>query len=50
MNMFREGHRNNDTFKGMSQFAKPLTDQEIAMLADYYACTEQSSLAPQAKR
>lgn len=50
MNMFHEAHRNNDTFKGVSQFAKPLTDQEIAMLADYYACTEQSSLASQAKR
>ncbi|WP_298219692.1 c-type cytochrome [Halothiobacillus sp.] len=39
MEMFREGHRTNDTSKGMSQFAKPLTDQEIALLADYYACT-----------
>lgn len=38
MEMFRDGARQNDTFKGMSQFAKPLTDQEIAMLADYYAC------------
>ena len=50
MEMFREGHRNNDTFKGMSQFAKPLTDQEIALLADYYACTEPNSLSPQATR
>lgn len=38
MEMFRDGLRHNDTFKGMSQFAKPLTDQEISMLADYYAC------------
>ncbi len=38
MEQFRDGHRNNDTARGMSQFAQPLTDAEIAMLADYYAC------------
>ncbi|MFP4640138.1 MAG: c-type cytochrome [bacterium] len=37
MEMFRDGHRHNDVAKGMSQFADPLTDEEIAQLADYYA-------------
>lgn len=45
MEMFREGHRNNDTFKGMSQFAKPLTDGEIKQLADYYACDGKKEIA-----
>ena len=39
MKLFREGERHNDVAKGMSQFAKPLTDAEIEQLADYYACT-----------
>ena len=37
MELFRDGHRHNDVNKGMAQFAKPLTDEEIAQLADYYA-------------
>ncbi|MGM0516744.1 MAG: c-type cytochrome [Pseudomonadota bacterium] len=37
MELFRDGHRHNDVAKGMSQFADPLTDEEIAQLADYYA-------------
>ena len=38
MQQLRDEARHNDTSKGMSQFAKPLTDREIEMLADYYAC------------
>ena len=37
MELFRDGHRHNDVAKGMAQFAEPLTDEEIAQLADYYA-------------
>lgn len=37
MELFRDGMRHNDVAKGMSQFAEPLTDEEIAQLADYYA-------------
>ncbi|HSH84642.1 MAG TPA: c-type cytochrome [Guyparkeria sp.] len=37
MKLFRDGYRDNDVAHGMSQFAKPLTDAEIAALADYYA-------------
>ncbi|MFO7808608.1 c-type cytochrome [Guyparkeria sp.] len=37
MKMFRDGARHNDVAKGMAQFAEPLTDEEIAALADYYA-------------
>jgi len=37
MELFREGHRHNDVAQGMAQFAEPLTDEEIAQLADYYA-------------
>jgi cytochrome c553 len=42
MELFRDGKRQNDTAKGMSQFAKSLTDQEIEALADYYACDQQT--------
>jgi cytochrome c553 len=38
MEFFRESRRHNDTAHGMGQFAQPLTDAEIEMLADYYAC------------
>ncbi|MHB8920948.1 MAG: c-type cytochrome [Halothiobacillus sp.] len=38
MEQFRDGHRRNDTARGMNQFAQPLTDQEIEILANYYAC------------
>ena len=37
MELFRDGMRHNDVAKGMAQFAEPLTDEEIAQLADYYA-------------
>lgn len=37
MELFRDGKRHNDVAHGMSQFAEPLTDEEIAALADYYA-------------
>ena len=37
MELFQQGHRHNDVAKGMAQFAEPLTDEEIAQLADYYA-------------
>lgn len=37
MDLFRDGKRHNDVAKGMAQFAEPLTDEEIAALADYYA-------------
>ncbi|WP_372592097.1 c-type cytochrome [Guyparkeria sp.] len=37
MELFKDGHRHNDVAKGMSQFADPLTDEEIAALADYYS-------------
>ncbi len=37
MELFKDGHRHNDVAKGMSQFAEPLTDEEIEQLADYYA-------------
>lgn len=37
MELFRDGLRDNDVAKGMAQFAEPLTDEEIAALADYYA-------------
>ena len=37
MELFRDGARHNDVAKGMAQFAEPLTDEEIADLADYYA-------------
>jgi len=44
MEKFREGGRHNDTANGMSQFAKHLTNKEIEMLADYYACDTQPKL------
>jgi cytochrome c553 len=37
MMAYRNGERNNDLSKGMSQFAKYLTDDEIKSLATYYA-------------
>lgn len=37
MELFRDGARHNNVAKGMAQFAEPLTDEEIAALADYYA-------------
>ncbi|MFP4273378.1 MAG: c-type cytochrome [Halothiobacillaceae bacterium] len=37
MKAYRDGLRTNDVNKGMSQFAKPLTDEEIRLLAEYYA-------------
>ena len=37
MELFRDGIRHNDVAHGMSQFAEPLTDEEIAALAEYYA-------------
>lgn len=37
MKHFHGNSRHNDVAKGMSQFAAPLSDEEIAMLADYYA-------------
>lgn len=37
MKAYRDGLRSNDVNKGMSQFAKPLTDEEIRLLAEYYA-------------
>lgn len=37
MALFRDGERGNDVAHGMSQFAQPLTDEEIANLAEYYA-------------
>ena len=37
MKAFRDGRRDNDVAKGMSQFAEHLTDEEIEALADYYA-------------
>jgi len=37
MKAYRDGTRNNDVSKGMSQFAKHLTDAEINALATYYA-------------
>jgi cytochrome c553 len=36
MTAYRNGERNNDLSKGMSQFAKHLTDDEIKALAQYY--------------
>ncbi len=50
MKLFREGKRHNDVAKGMSQFAKPLTDAEIQQLADYYACDAGSAAAVPASR
>jgi len=37
MKAYRDGRRDNDVAKGMSQFAKHLTDEEIEALANYYA-------------
>ena len=37
MYAYRDGSRGNDVNKGMSQFAKQLTDAEINALAAYYA-------------
>lgn len=45
MEQFRDGHRNNDTARGMSQFAQPLTDAEIQTLANYYACDATTPIA-----
>jgi cytochrome c553 len=36
MKSYREGTRQNDVHQGMAQFAKHLTDAEIANLAKYY--------------
>jgi cytochrome c553 len=36
MHAYRDGLRVNDVSKGMSQFAKHLTDAEINALATYY--------------
>lgn len=45
MELFRDGHRHNDTARGMSQFAQPLTDAEIETLANYYACDATAQVA-----
>lgn len=47
MELFRDGHRHNDTARGMSQFAQPLTDAEIETLANYYACDTPAPITAQ---
>jgi len=37
MRAYRDGQRDNDVNKGMSQFAKHLSDEDIRVLAYYYA-------------
>jgi len=37
MRAYRDGQRNNDVYKGMSQFAEYLSDEDIRILAYYYA-------------
>lgn len=37
MKAYQSNHRNNDIHKGMSQFTRHLTDEEIKTLANYYA-------------
>ncbi|MHB1229331.1 MAG: c-type cytochrome [Halothiobacillus sp.] len=45
MEQCRDGHRHNDTAHGMSQFAQPLTEQEIGILTNYYACDANTGAA-----
>jgi cytochrome c553 len=40
MHTFKQRQRSNDTEEGMSQFVHELSEQEIEMLADYYASLE----------
>ncbi|MDG4866794.1 hypothetical protein P8631_02065 [Guyparkeria sp. 1SP6A2] len=39
----RDGKLRHDVAHGMSQFAEPLTDEEIANLAEYYSTEEDAT-------
>jgi cytochrome c553 len=43
MKAYRDGTRHNDVSKGMSQFAKHLSDEEINALSTYYASSKNVS-------